>query len=141
MHGVPGFEHAGTAAPAAGCPSATLTGQDAQLLEQVAIRVADLVKASAAGRWPARELRALVGYLQAEVLRQAEDEEGTVFPAHHTPEGSGRLAGTMYGCARASRRWRRPLLARAHALTCSWPPPRRMFLPSSSATSPRRNGC
>jgi uncharacterized protein (DUF2249 family) len=33
-----------------------------------------------------------VGYLQAEVLRQAEDEEGTVFPAHHTPEGSGWLA-------------------------------------------------
>jgi uncharacterized protein (DUF2249 family) len=92
MHGVPGFEQAGTAAPAAGCPPARLTGQDAQLLEQVAIRVGDLVKASGAGRWPARELQALVGYLQAEVLRQAEDEEGALFPAHHRPEGSARLA-------------------------------------------------
>jgi uncharacterized protein (DUF2249 family) len=91
-HGVPGFEHAGTAAPAAGSPPARLTGQDAQLLEQVAIRVADLVKASTAGRWPARELQGLVGYLQAEVLRQAEDEEGALFPAQHTLEGFARLA-------------------------------------------------
>lgn len=92
MHGVPGFEHAGTAAPVAGCPHARLTGQDAQLLEQVTIRVTDLVRVSAAGRWPAGELQALVGYLQAEVLRQAEDEEGALFPAQHTPEGSAQLA-------------------------------------------------
>ena len=110
MHGVPGFEQAGTAAPAAGSPPATLTGQDAQLLGQVAIRVADLVKASAAGRWPARELQALVGYLQAEVLRQAEDEEGALFPAHHRPEGSARLARDHVGLragieALAQARW------------------------------------
>lgn len=92
MHGVPGFENAGTATPAAGRPPVTLTGQDAQLLEQVAIRVADLMEVSTAGRWPAVELQALVGYLQAEVLRQAGDEEGALFPAQHTLEGSARLA-------------------------------------------------
>jgi uncharacterized protein (DUF2249 family) len=92
MHEVPGCEQAGSAAPAAGCPPVTLTGEHAQLLEQVAIRAADLLAASAAGRWPARELQALVGYLRAEVLRQAAEEEGTLFPAHRATEGFARLA-------------------------------------------------
>nr|MDQ2876736.1 hemerythrin domain-containing protein [Actinomycetota bacterium] len=40
----------------------------------------------AEGRWPARELAALAGYLRAEVLRQAGDEEWLLFPARPAPD-------------------------------------------------------
>jgi uncharacterized protein (DUF2249 family) len=54
------------------------------LLAQVAVRARDVLTA-AEDRWPARELAALAGYLRAEVLRQAGDEEWLLFPAPAAP--------------------------------------------------------
>lgn len=48
---------------------------------------------AAEGRWPARELQALLGYLRAEVLRQAADEEQSLFSGRGAPAGLARLAG------------------------------------------------
>lgn len=72
-------------------PAPDLAGEHAQLLRQVAIRAEALLAGAAAGRWPARELQALLGYLRAEILRQAADEEALLFPARGTPAGSAGL--------------------------------------------------
>ena len=69
-----------------------LADEHDQLLRQVAVRAEELVAAAAAGRWPARELDALVGYLRAEILRQVTDEEILLFPACGTPAGREHLA-------------------------------------------------
>ncbi len=69
-----------------------LADEHSQLLRQVAIRAEDLMAAAAGGRWPARELDALVGYLRAEILRQVTDEETLLFPACGTPPGHDHLA-------------------------------------------------
>jgi uncharacterized protein (DUF2249 family) len=80
MHQIPGRR-----------PALTLADEHALLLEQVAVRAVDLLTAIAEDRWPARERQALVGYLRAEVLRQAADQEW-LFPAHQAAEGFARLA-------------------------------------------------
>ncbi|MGH3182342.1 MAG: hemerythrin domain-containing protein [Streptosporangiaceae bacterium] len=93
-HQVPGREperSAVSAVSAAGGAPLTLAAEHARLLEQVAMRARDLLKAIAGDRWPARELRALVGYLRAEVLRQAADQE-RLFPAGPAADGFARLA-------------------------------------------------
>lgn len=69
-----------------------LAGEHGQLLRQVAVRAEALLAATAAGRWPARELEALLGYLRAEILRQAADEEMLLFPARRAHPGLTRLA-------------------------------------------------
>jgi uncharacterized protein (DUF2249 family) len=51
------------------------------LLWQVTARAEEVLIAAAHGRWPGAELAALAGYAQAEVLRQASDEEALLFPA------------------------------------------------------------
>jgi uncharacterized protein (DUF2249 family) len=79
------------AARATGGPLLTLADEHALLLSQVAIRAGDLLTAISEDRWPARELQALVGYLHAEVLRQASDQEW-LFPAHQAGEGFSQLA-------------------------------------------------
>ena len=61
------------------------------LLEQVAIRAEDVLAVAAQNRWPARELRRLLGYLRVEVLRQAEDEEMLLFASLGASAGRGRL--------------------------------------------------
>jgi uncharacterized protein (DUF2249 family) len=73
-------------------PDSDLAGEHALLLRQVAVRAEALLAAAAAGRWPAAELAALAGYLRAEILRQAADEEILLFPARGAPPGIARLA-------------------------------------------------
>ena len=62
-------------------PPVTLAEEHVLLLWQVAARAEEVLTAVAAGRWPGAELAALAGYAQAEVLRQASDEEALLFPA------------------------------------------------------------
>ena len=62
-------------------PPLTLAEQHVLLLWQVTARAEELLTAAAVGRWPNAELAALAGYAQAEVLRQASDEEALLFPA------------------------------------------------------------
>jgi uncharacterized protein (DUF2249 family) len=90
MYQVPGRGLAGRPISASSGPTLTLAGEHALLLEQVAVRARDLLAAIAGGRWPARELQALVGYLRAEVLRQAADQE-RLFPVGQEAEGLARL--------------------------------------------------
>jgi uncharacterized protein (DUF2249 family) len=73
-------------------PGLDLAGEHALLLRQVAVRAEALLAVVAAGRWPAAELEALVGYLRAEILRQTADEEILLFPARGAPRGVARLA-------------------------------------------------
>lgn len=61
--------------------SLTLADEHVQLLWQVMARAEDLLTATGHGRWPAAELAALAAYTQAEVLRQASEEEALLFPA------------------------------------------------------------
>lgn len=70
----------GAAAGRPADPPQTLGREHALLLTQVTVRAGDVLMATAGGRWPSGELRALVDYLRAEVLRQAEDEEWLLFP-------------------------------------------------------------
>lgn len=80
----------------------TLAGEHELLLRQVASRAGDLLAAAAEGRWPAAELQALLGYLRAEVLRQAADEEWLLFPGHDAPpglEGLGRDHARLHAAA------------------------------------------
>jgi uncharacterized protein (DUF2249 family) len=79
-------------AAAAGRLPVTLADEHAVLLAQVAVRAGDALAALAVGRWPAGELRALVGYVRAEVLRQAADEERLLFPGRGAAAGMTRLA-------------------------------------------------
>lgn len=69
-----------------------LAQEHGQLLQQVAVRGEELIGAIRAGRWPAEELDALVGYMRAEILRQAGEEELLLFPAHDEASGLRRLA-------------------------------------------------
>src|SRR5262245_28784875 len=62
-------------------PPLTLAEQHVLLLWQVTARAEELLTAAADGRWPGAELAALAGYAQAEVLRQASDEEALLFSA------------------------------------------------------------
>jgi uncharacterized protein (DUF2249 family) len=90
VHEIPGHGAARSAVPAAGGQPLTLAQEHALLLEQVAGRARDVLAAIDGGRWPARELQALVGYLRAEVLRQTADQEW-LFPAHQPGEDFTRL--------------------------------------------------
>lgn len=69
-----------------------LASEHALLLRQVTARAEAVLAVAAAGRWPAAELEALVGYLRAEILRQATDEEILLFPARGASPGLARLA-------------------------------------------------
>lgn len=80
----------GSADPLGG-PSLTLPDEHVLLLWQVATRAEDVLAAAARGRWPEAELAALAGYAQAEVLRQASDEETLLFPDSGS-EAADRLA-------------------------------------------------
>ncbi|MBO0776648.1 MAG: hemerythrin domain-containing protein [Actinobacteria bacterium] len=73
-------------------PVPGLSGEHGQLLRQVAVRAEALFAEAAAGRWPSRELEALLGYLRAEILRQAADEEMLLFPARRAHPRLTRLA-------------------------------------------------
>jgi hypothetical protein len=64
--------------------SAVLTDEHEQLLSQVSLRVADLLTMTAVDQWPKLELQTLVGYLRAEVSRQAAHEEQGIFRDHPT---------------------------------------------------------
>jgi uncharacterized protein (DUF2249 family) len=83
-------------APRAGdAPAAQAIGladEHSELLKQVAVRAEALLAVAAAGRWPAGELEALLGYLRAEILRQVADEEMLLFPARGSHAGLTRLA-------------------------------------------------
>jgi hypothetical protein len=70
-------------------PPLTLAEEHVLLLRQVTARAEELLTAAAHGRWPGAELAALAGYAQAEVLRQASDEEALLFPAAPAPEAAG----------------------------------------------------
>jgi uncharacterized protein (DUF2249 family) len=62
-------------------PPLTLAEEHVLLLWQVTESAEKLLTAAEHGRWPGAELAALAGYAQAEVLRQASDEEALLFPA------------------------------------------------------------
>lgn len=62
-------------------PPLTLAEEHVLLLWQVTASAEKLLAATEQGRWPGTELAALAGYAQAEVLRQASDEEVLLFPA------------------------------------------------------------
>jgi uncharacterized protein (DUF2249 family) len=62
-------------------PPPTLAEEHVLLLRQVTARAEEVLAAAAAGRRPGAELAALAGYAQAEVLRQASDEETLLFSA------------------------------------------------------------
>jgi uncharacterized protein (DUF2249 family) len=70
-------------------PSLALADEHVQLLWQVTARTEELLTAAARGRWPGAELAALAGYVRAEVLRQASDEEALLFPAIPSREAAG----------------------------------------------------
>ncbi len=76
---------AGLAAP----PPLTLAEEHVLLLWQVTARTEELMAAIADGGWPGVELTALADYAEAEVLRQASDEEALLFPAAPAPEVAG----------------------------------------------------
>lgn len=86
----PAFSHS-TETALSGQPPGLADEHD-QLLQQVAVRAEELMAAAAVGRWPARELDALVGYLRAEILRQVTDEEVLLFPACGTSSGREQMA-------------------------------------------------
>ena len=91
MTDTPRYEpHPAVSGVAAATPL-TLAGEHELLLRQVTIRAGDLLAAAAEGRWPVRELQALLGYLRAEVLRHASDEEWLLFPGHDAQPGFARL--------------------------------------------------
>jgi uncharacterized protein (DUF2249 family) len=75
----------GAAAGNIPAPPRTLAEEHALLLGQVTLRARDVLTATANARWPVQELKALAGYLRAEVLHHAEDEEWLLFPAHDAP--------------------------------------------------------
>jgi uncharacterized protein (DUF2249 family) len=70
-------------------PPLTLAEEHLLLLWQVTARAEELLTAVANGQWPAGELAALAGYVRAEVLRQASDEEALLFPAAPAREVAG----------------------------------------------------
>jgi uncharacterized protein (DUF2249 family) len=74
---------------AASAGSSTLADEHVHLLWQVTARAEELLTAAAHGRWPGLELAALPGYAQAEVLRQASDEEALLFSAVPSREVAG----------------------------------------------------
>lgn len=92
VHDLPGHRVARSADPAVGGQPLTLAQEHALLLEQVTVRAEAVLTAIGGGRWPAQELRALTGYLRAEVLRQAADQEW-LFPARQPSEDYARLVG------------------------------------------------
>ena len=86
---VPGHgQPPGPAGPAAE-PPLTLADEHIGLLWQVTARAEELLTAIASGRQPGAELAALAGYAQAEVLRQASDEETLLFPAAPAQDVTG----------------------------------------------------
>ena len=86
--------------PAAGGQPLTLAEGHALLLEQVAVRAGDVLTAIDGGGG-LLGLQALVGYLRAEVLRQAADQEW-LFPAHQPGEDIARRSASM--CAALGHR-------------------------------------
>src|SRR5437773_1312623 len=71
---------------ATGARAPTLAREHAGVLRQVNERAEDLLAVTAHNRWPERELRALAGYLRAEVIRQIRDEERLLFPSYAAPD-------------------------------------------------------
>lgn len=88
-------EYRSTSSPAEG-PLASripdLAQEHSLLLQQIAVRGEELMAAIRAGRHPAPELDALLGYLRAEIIRQAVEEETRLFPACSDAPGVCRLA-------------------------------------------------
>lgn len=106
---VPRHEQALGSADLTARPPLTLAEEHDLLLWQVSARAEELLAAVEDGGWPGTELAALAGYAQAEVLRQASDEERLLFP--------GASARQVAGLARDHARLRlaADLLARAAA--------------------------
>lgn len=119
MHDVPGAGELPAAAAAPGGPPLTLAEEHALLLEQVAIRAEDVLTAAAGNRWPARELPRLLGYVRAEVLRQAADEEMLLFTPRGTSPGQARLSRDHARLRDATE-----MLERAAAGEATWSPAR-----------------
>lgn len=78
-------QHPGSPGQAGGRPL-TLAEQHMLLLWPVTARSGKLLAETAHARRPAAELTSLTGYTQAEVLRQASDEEALLFPAAPSDE-------------------------------------------------------
>jgi uncharacterized protein (DUF2249 family) len=102
-------------------PPLTLAEEHVLLLWQVTARADELLTAAADGRWPGAELAALAGYAQAEVLRQASDEEALLFPAAPARDAAGlardhaRLRSAAEALARAAA-GEQPMSARQAAI-------------------------
>jgi hypothetical protein len=141
VHDVPGTEELRAAAAAVGDPPPTLAEEHALLLEQVAIRAQDVLTAAAGNRWPAQELQRLLGYVRAEVLRQAEDEEMLLFTPAARPRAWPGCPATMRASAMSPRRWSALLPARAPGHPPGSPPSPAISSASLSIISPPRRSC
>jgi uncharacterized protein (DUF2249 family) len=86
---VPGHGPRPESVSATARPPLTLAEEHVLLLWQVTARADELLTAAAHGQWPGAELAALARYAQAEVLRQASDEETLLFPAAPAREMTG----------------------------------------------------
>lgn len=96
-------------------PRGIMTGEHALLLSQVAIRAQDMVVAAEDGHWPAGEIRALLGYVRDEVLRQASEQELRLLPCRGASQGFARL-----GRAHARLNSATEMLERAAAGDSTW---------------------
>src|SRR5688572_20627173 len=67
-----------------------LADEHAVLLHEVRLRERAVRTALGTGRWPAREIDALVAYLRYEVLDQATTEESLLFPRASEGVAAGR---------------------------------------------------
>jgi uncharacterized protein (DUF2249 family) len=73
-------------------PAISLAGEHRVLRREVTTRADPVLSAAEAGRWPTRELRAFVDYLQLEVLRQVSDEDWQIYrAARHAGEQFSQL--------------------------------------------------
>lgn len=88
---VPGA-HELRAAATVPSPPLTLVVEHALLLEQVAIRAEDVLTSAVGNRWPTQELRRLLGYIRAEVMRQAGDDQMLLFTSRGTSAALARLS-------------------------------------------------
>lgn len=69
---------------------AVTDGHD-HLLSQLSGRVDAVIKTARHDRWPAPELRSLIGYLNEEVLPHSDDEEQELLARHASPARLAQL--------------------------------------------------
>lgn len=103
----------GAAASRPAGPPRTLGREHELLLAQVTVRAGDELTATAGGRWPSGELRALAGYLRTEVRAKPKMRSGSCLPRLIPCRASLGWDVTMCACVRMSRHLNGPPPVRA----------------------------